>query len=400
MVCITIDAFRIVAFRSAKVAKSLANATFADRKATMLTVLTAIMLLTSNLAFADTIVLRDLSLSRNVTVVSMEPDGLTTDAGQQIEWDQILQGEVAEDRQSRFDELLTTYGDPVYRIKQRVAAEDWPAAMEVALTLQRRLASDAASVLGAETEALVWAALYRGHLGTGDAAAAIGPFVELAHLQASLSETFFQRWPMVRLSDSERETMLSEEISPIWFDVDQSEQWLEAYKSRWVIKANDSAPGRAIYLASLAISAGQNQYASQLIDLIGQQNDQSRVWKTVLRWQLDLVNQRPRSIDDLFEATDGRSDALRAVSLYLSALPVIENLDAVTNSEDSPRRTQALMHLLTVVARWGDRYPELSAAAIFQAVKILGPDDPQSEVLRDELLKRFAKTYHGRMRSN
>jgi hypothetical protein len=58
-----------------------------------------------------------------------------------------------------------------------------------------------------------------------------------------------------------------------------------------------------------------------------------------------------------------------------------------------------MLSLLKVPAIYDERYPTLSAAAIFQASKVAEKRGrpAESQKLTEELLSRYIRTYHGRL---
>jgi hypothetical protein len=87
----------------------------------------------------------------------------------------------------------------------------------------------------------------------------------------------------------------------------------------------------------------------------------------------------------------------RPVSLYYRGINVVNQPD--TSDLD---RSKAILTLLRVPALYGNDYRDLSAAAIYQAAEIakLRGRATDEQKLREELLRRYPRTYHGRMETN
>ncbi len=74
------------------------------------------------------------------------------------------------------------------------------------------------------------------------------------------------------------------------------------------------------------------------------------------------------------------------------------DLGSIESGEATAASTRASLSLFRVAALYR-RYPSLSAAALFRAVEIAEatgrPDE--AKILRDELLRTYPRTYHGRL---
>jgi hypothetical protein len=68
---------------------------------------------------------------------------------------------------------------------------------------------------------------------------------------------------------------------------------------------------------------------------------------------------------------------------------------------DEQKKKAGVVQLLHLPPLYGDRYPDLAAAALYQAAQVLEaqPDAAAQAIgigrLRSELLTRYAQTYHG-----
>ncbi len=78
-------------------------------------------------AAADRLIKRNLDIIANRTVASFDEDGVRLDNGTVLTWDEIERATVSADKQAAFNAMLKELGEPLYRIRQRMAAEDYEA---------------------------------------------------------------------------------------------------------------------------------------------------------------------------------------------------------------------------------------------------------------------------------
>jgi hypothetical protein len=226
---------------------------------------------------------------------------------------------------------------------------------------------------------------------------AVEPFLRAAMHQTRLDLDTRSALQPLLLPASELSQMVSSQVLPIWFESGKAARsYADLNRS---IESGEVArtSGALVYLASLAVAAENYGLADQLISEIrsrGSAEDQNAEWTSLIDANRQLSSGeagRGRQIlKPLFEgsADQDNASAIRAVALYLAgAHPDLDNLE-----------TQ-MLNLLSVPAIYGDRYPRLSAAALYMACSISREksDPKQVRILVNELLRRYPNTYHGRL---
>ncbi len=326
----------------------------------------------------STIVLRDLTLVEYVDITAMNVAGLAAADGRHFSWDEILRGDVPGERQAEFDTWLRDVGEPLFRIRQRLATGD-------DATLQPwadRLAMVAEPLEpNGETLYLARCAQMRHLLNAGKRESAVLPLLGILALR--------QRNPAMSPLDEKTglqftESGICEELLPVWFDAVAAAETCKQLPA--------STPGECaaaiVYRTTLAIAAGKPWTAA---DVETVDDD----WRTVYSAQSALFANNPGQVAVELNPAWHEGDADRhAIVLYYSGLAGKEL--ALANTDSDGDRSWMLT-LLEIPARYEDRFEELAAAAIFAVVEA-----PESggeagfEALRDELGTRYRHTFFGR----
>ena len=339
------------------------------------------------------IVLRDLSLIRNRSVTGFDAEGIQLSDGTQIGWDRVLKARVPE-RQAEFDRLIREVGLPIFRLKKRVGSGDWTGGLEIAAPLFEQVIAGKLK-MPEQQRYLVCLASYRGHLELGARERAVLPFLFAAQLQKTVTLPDFVG--KARLTDAELEQSLAEQLVPVWFDVAAANQSLEQLNG--LLESDkpgglQPAAGVAVYRSTLAIAGGQEQLAARLIDEIESE------WRPLVLsyYQLRFADTVDGLRTDSPTSPTERSDAAVVMAGYLSGSHALRQFSAVDELSDADRAdlSRAMLELLTIPARYGERYPQLSAAALFQTAKAaekLG-QARDFRILMDELRFRYPDSYH------
>lgn len=342
------------------------------------------------------IVLRDLTLVRDDPIVSFDERGVVLDSQIRIGWSKILSAKVDVARQPEVDRYLNEVGLPLFRLESRLAKRDWAGIGEIAEPLYESLR--AGSLFATEKlRFLVCRATMESRLYNLNDMEAIEPFLRAAAHQTRLDPDTEAELQRSLLPANDISQMVSDELLPIWFDAQGAASVYSQLNQS--IESGDVArtPGALLYLASLAITAENDGLAGRLIDEIrtmdSEQNN-GHDWMSVVDANRLLssgeTGQGRQIVNRLVpdSADVDNSSAARAIALYLAgAYP------------DQDSTETQLLNLLTVPAIWGDRYPRLSAAALYRAISISREksNPKQARILANELLRRYPNTYHGRL---
>lgn len=349
------------------------------------------------------IVLRDLTLIRGATVVEFDNAIISLSNGQKLGWDEILQAEVAPERQTEFNRLIKEIGLPRMRLKTRIKNGDWIGAGEIAEPMFESNSSGADPDLSIDDEYLISLATMRVRLGRGQRARAIWPFIQSSMLQSEINETTSRLVGEDRLTAPIVRRFLSDEILPVWLGQPELTQIADRL-TKLLESQPDPRPGIMVYLASMQIELGRGKAAEQTMQQLASVNDPQIVaWTIVLKSRIKLREEDLIGAQAILESgADDMVGTARIAALYYRGFCV--DLDAAEDASETVDidRAKAMLALLRIPALYGDAYPDLAAAALFRCAELakLRHRDVDEQKLRDELLKRFPRTYHGALESN
>lgn len=335
----------------------------------------------------QTIVLRDLQLIEGADVAAMTVEGVTLADGRNWRWDQIQEGDVGPQWQSEFERWLKEIGEPLFRVRQRLASRDYS-------SLQPHADELASHAIQYESTSSVYylacCAKVRSALDQQQREAALVPLLELLRVRNE-ARTFHDIEELSELHFAE--SRLCDELLPVWFDADAArEQLAQIRKSARVPKA---IPGDAayIYLNTLAIAAGESA-----IPVENSPSDDP--WRLIYSAQSALLagnnEQVARELDaDLFRDSAER----HAIALYYLGTAQSQMEPQSVDSNVNTNRALWMLTLLKIPALYEDRFIELSAAAVSAVVN--HPDSASQvdfEHLRSELAGRYRQTTFGTSR--
>ena len=353
---------------------------------------------TSQVAAQPPIVLRDLTLLRNASVIDFDDAGIVLSDGNKLGWDIVLKAQTTPDRQADFDRRIVETGLPLFRLKNRIKNSDWAAAGEIAEPLLTGLSSAAAGRLDPDTIYLLHLASMNSRLQRGARADAVWNFIQAASIQETVSPQALRLVGTGRLPDRDTKFQLSQEILPIWFEPKNLEATVA--KLMTLIKdGNKPAPGLVIYLASMKMELGQLQSASELTKTLDSVDEEMASWKVVLESRIATTSgDRVKGLAMLERNNHKFAGGAKPVAYYYRGIAALDFREP-KGFEDPVDidRSKAILILLRIPALYGDMYRHLSAAAIFQSAeitKLRGLRDEEQK-LKDELLQRYPRTFHG-----
>jgi hypothetical protein len=343
------------------------------------------------------IVLRDLSVISDASVTEFDEHSIQLSDGRSLGWDEILSATVPLDQQSQFNESLLQIGLPLFRLKSRVEREDWAGACELAescfASLKfNRLDCDDPST----TTYLVCVATMKGRLLRGDRTGAVVPFLIAAKIQRGWSDSPVGKFPKW-LPEEDVAASLSSEILPIWFEPELVNSSFQILSLALAQTTTADEMGAIVYLASMSIELGRLNQARELMAILANGGRTWDAWRLILQAQFNIAEGNPAVAAELLKSETIRlSGATEAIGWYLkSAAIFMEN----NLKPDSKSASTALLDLLKIPAVYGQRFPPLSAAALFQSIRIAESQawHAEAEILRRELLNRYPNSYHAEL---
>jgi hypothetical protein len=368
-----------------------------------------LILLATTAPAVDRLILRNLDIVFERTVVSLDEDGVVLDGprpggGSRITWDEIERGRVAVDQQ-RFDRLLSELSGPLYRIRQRLKNGDYVAAGEPAESLYPTFYERKSQSAYLVCQAVMWS-----RLSTGKREAALEPYLrcyELLRTRAAVSGGL----PGPRRLNTDAATAISAELAPIWFDAAAAKE--ELPKVQQVIRglSQPRPEGAYVYYASLAIAAGEKSEAEKVLPLL--MTGDMVWWRKLVEAEAEL---RPLFVLDhagktqdphpnpLPEGEGTGGSLLRRLTEIQDSLPracqpvglLLQGMASTQLADENDVRAGVLA-LLTLPAKSAAEQPELAAAGLYHAARALDKlkDGREATILRQELRSRFAATHFG-----
>ena len=347
------------------------------------------IILTSNAA--DKITLRNLEVLRDCTVVSFDADGLVLAAerangSKLVTWDEV-ESLTLESQQAEAVKLLVEVGPSLYAIQRRLLTGDdesllAPAEKMAAIFRERRSRSACMVSL-----ALMW-----GRLAEQRREEALEPWLRSYELLRTRAAKLGDL-PGKRRPPFDPATALSWELEPVWFDSAMAKQVFPEVDAFVATMRTPIPEGAKLYLASLALAAGNVEQANALLDVAYEQ-EKSIALQKILRVQQECVaGKTTGAAEELQNALPKLTEELRPVALYWLG-------QAGVRSTNSAQREEAFVTLLRIPALHGRRSPDLSAAALFATFEHYREDRRLSARLRQELLEKYPATWHGRKALN
>ena len=347
----------------------------------------ACMALLAPFAIADeTIILRDLSRIES-SEFSFDEFEIRTSEGNVIYWDEVVSGEIRSDQQPSFDKILAKSGLPLFRLRHRISIGDHSSLPEIAEPQFQRLKDVKANATNCRHLLIVSVGCYYGRVAQGQRCKALIPLFRVFDLlknfppQAEALDTSVMK-------PFDREKEFSNNLVPIWFDSNQvltvRKLLTESIRST---STNQLSDGKLVYLASLVPdSTTQDNNASFMEKLAERNSEFARRWFLVLK----TAHGSSKHANQLKSEYRGWKGSFRAAANYA----VGTSADLRKDDKDS-----AVLDFLYVAANFSKQLPEISAASIYHAIKLLNSLDRSEEakILRNKLFEFHKNTYHGRL---
>lgn len=344
---------------------------------------------------ADRIILRDLTILGDRSVVSFDEDGVRLDDDTTLTWDRIERGSVSSDKQAAFDQLRDEIGRPLFQLRVRLRVGDDLGLVEPAERLAARFAErDGASAY------LVQRALMRARLATGRREGAVEPYLRcLAQLwnapqAASSPSARAAELPIELRMRVDPDTGLSLELLPVLFEATAAQAALPGVRQAALRFAEPRPDALRIYFAALAAAAGDAEAAERSISGIAARDGSPEAerraadWRDVLRLAMDYrAASGGPALTQLAARLDSLSPLCRPVAYHWTGLARLQ-------SSDVESQMDGVLTLLHLPARFGSEQPDLAAAALATAADALEKlgDATGAAALRRERISRYART--------
>lgn len=343
---------------------------------------------------ADRIVLRDFTVLRD-DVEKVDADGIVLAEGRLVTWGEVESIEVDDDQQqAQADKLLKQIGEPLFRLRTRLETGDDEGLLEPAEALYpsfRERRSLAALIV---LQSLVW-----GRIAHGQREAAVTPwlleFETLRSRAARLSDLPGTRKPRLDAASA-----LLVELPPVWFDAAAAKAALPDAEKALASITEPIPPGAKLYIASLALAAGDLAKAEGFLDEDIDSNNLASGLRQVLLAQRDVQQSKAaEAIDRLKQViagleAEGEENDIRR--LYLHPLALYWLGRAQLASEQADIQQAGLLTLLRIPALEGNVSPELAAAALHDVAQHYAKDTSLARRLQNEILQQFPSSWHAR----
>ncbi|MBA2113427.1 hypothetical protein [Bremerella alba] len=335
---------------------------------------------------ADRLILRDLRLLSNITVIGFDEEGVKVTDNNLIPWHEIELGTISPDKQADFDRLRKELGDPLFRIHQRLKVGDYAGAREPAEAIFDRYKNRDSKVAYMVCQATMW-----GRLAQGEREAALEPyFCCLRIMKKSARTSEVTQLPGSRSLDYDKQTGLTSDMLPIFFDRDKAAQALPLASTAATSIGSSAPDGVLVYMASLAIAAE---------DFVQAESWQKRIRSgnpTLKQWPIILTAQARIQTGDLIGARADLEPLIHSFETWNQ--PVAWYLLGISGARSSEflRIENGVLDLLHIPALYGNDYPELAAAALSETYSAFNrvQQPEQAQDIRRQLLLFYGGTIH------
>ncbi|MBW3597443.1 MAG: hypothetical protein KY475_09230, partial [Planctomycetes bacterium] len=212
----------------------------------------AVVLWAAAPAYADRIILRNLTVISDKTVTAFDEDGVRLSDGGVIRWDEIERATVAPDKQAAFDAMLSELGTHLYRIRQRLSVGDYKGLLSHAEAVYPRYQQRRSETAYMVCQAVMW-----GRLAVNRREEAIEPYWRCFELLRRAGGNSIDL-PGDRRLQFDPETGVTSELLPVWFDADAAGKVLDDVLNAAAQLSKPLPEATRIYYGTLALAAGEN----------------------------------------------------------------------------------------------------------------------------------------------
>ena len=350
--------------------------------------------ISSSVSAQDFLRLRDGKTLTGISVRAVTVDGvyLTTDA--RISWGQIQSGGVNEDHREKFDKYLKGLSEPLYLIGQRLRVRD-----DSSLTEIMGQVDETISLESGPTAMLIHTASFWGLIANGRREEAAIPLLR-CYLLSQSAEAIGADVPEGRAIQFDTATGFSADLLPVWHDSKAAKQVLPEL-NEMLSKLDVIPESTFIMYSTLALAARQHEEADRILQQLSTTRDITKNMASAVRLQrayllgdesgLQLVNALEPSIRSMEIPS-------QIIANYWSGLVLLKS----TNDLDQQK---AMVHLITVAGKHGQRYPQLAASSLYAIYNLLADQRDRFVVglskaerqasraaIRHEIVSRYSAT--------
>lgn len=364
--------------------------------------------LSATTAQQQEVLLRDLTRMDGTSVVRFDRFSVELSNGKTLSWDQILQASGGNAQQD-FDQRLRSFGLPLFRVRQRLANQDYdgagvvadrlltamlPELRSVAITSSASVNSNGglslaqqASIARTTSETIYTICVLAMHarLNSGHRESALTAFLVAADYHQTVDDAIKEALGPAKLTLDTGAAPLNyfhEAIQPVWFHNQARQTALAEIRAYFVDPSAGEQtlpPGVELYLASLEASVlpmgGKNA---------GKLNEQIDIASKLLQAEIRIRDDRSAGSELLRRAIGNVQFALKQDDIAASQAAdpsehpmktlmrhrflkrrFLESDEAqdVSRVEDS-NAVDAILDLLSIAANHRPKYPRLAAAAL------------------------------------
>lgn len=321
--------------------------------------------------------LRNLDTITDREVRSFDEDGVRLDDDRLIFWDEIERGTVA--RQPReFERMLTAFGEPLYRIRQRMKIGDWQGLSEPAERLVGAYSARRGESAYLVMQATMWSRTARGDRESA-VAACIGCYAILRE-----HPEYVQRLPGSRRPRFDTATGLFADLLPIWLDPASAKDGYRSARAAAEQLEEPRPDGIRFYLGSLALADDDRGQAQRYFSSMSGTDTVSVELQILSRALLALDAGDFAKVISELRSRPSYGPLTRPICWYWGGLAGLE----------TAAHREGALDLLQLAALEGDSEPEVAAASLsrvgeyFERVGELRA----SVAVRKDLLARFGGT--------
>ena len=332
-------------------------------------------------SFTGEIFLRNLQRIDAAKITGYDELKVLLSDGTTVGWEEILRADLKDEHQSKFEENIASFGIPFYRLQHRLEIEDWIGAGKLAERLPVRFQTHPS-----KCGALVNIALFKSYMATGQRELAVAPWLRI--LKCSTHQKVLQELDKQFENDpSQFESGIANGLLPVFFDQELATKVLATIQEEFEIPAKGWA-----YREALEIRTGIRTVYSNRPPGSEQKAGETDEWQIVLLTAREALGRTGHEYRDLLKEriSELSPPAYWAGRYWLAKA----NLDSTENKANA----DLALEFLDVAANCESRFPELSAAVLWEANEILKSagrlDD--SKKIELELLRSFPRSYHGR----
>lgn len=335
---------------------------------------------------ADRLILRNLTILSDRTVVEFNLDGVRLDDGRVVGWYDIERGQVSADKQAEFDRFLKEIGEPLFRVRQRLRVGDYRDLEVHVEPLYPRFAGRRSSTAYTVVQATMWS-----RIAQGRREAAVEPYFR-AYEYVRAQGTQELDLPGSKRLEFNPRTGLTPALVPLWFDAKAAREAMPLVAKAAGEMAQPRPAGAYVYFATLALAAGDLATADRVLKGVPSDGGELGQLLEIIAVQREQVAGSTGSAGSAAGRLAARWSQFPA---ELHPLALYWLGQAHLRSEDTKVRQRGLLELLRIPAWYGESSPDLAAAALHAAMESLRKegDSRGSIALRNELLVRYGQTY-------